>query len=93
MRSTNPEFKGEFPEDVVRAYATSILGPQDDALVLGHFHVERELACAGSKAYDRPCRQGNVINGGMWNRLSWRRSCRSPIIWRRPVEASRLVRA
>ena len=50
MRSTNPEFKGEFPEDVVRAYATSILGPQDDALVLGHFHVERELACAGSKA-------------------------------------------
>lgn len=44
LRSSNLEFKGAFPEAAVRAYAAAMLGPSDDALVLGHFHVERELA-------------------------------------------------
>jgi UDP-2,3-diacylglucosamine hydrolase len=44
LRSSNVEFKGVFPERAVRAYAATMLGPSDDALVLGHFHVERELA-------------------------------------------------
>jgi UDP-2,3-diacylglucosamine pyrophosphatase LpxH len=44
LRSSNVEFKSAFPERAVRAYAATMLGPSDDALVLGHFHVERELA-------------------------------------------------
>jgi UDP-2,3-diacylglucosamine hydrolase len=44
LRASNVEFKGAFPEAAVRAYAATMLGPDDDALVLGHFHVERELA-------------------------------------------------
>jgi UDP-2,3-diacylglucosamine hydrolase len=43
LRASNRAFKGGFPEQAVRAYAASLLGPGDDALVLGHFHVEREL--------------------------------------------------
>ncbi len=53
LRSTNPEFKREFPEAVVRAYATSVLGPEDDALVLGHFHVEKDLGSAGAESKAR----------------------------------------
>ena len=53
LRSTNPEFKGEFPEAVTRAYAASLLSPEDDALVLGHFHVEKDLAAAGPTAKAR----------------------------------------
>ena len=44
LRSSNQEFKREFPEALVREYARSLLGPEDDALVLGHFHVEKDLA-------------------------------------------------
>jgi UDP-2,3-diacylglucosamine hydrolase len=44
LRSSNLEFKRAFPEAAVRAYAASMLDPRDDALVLGHFHVEREIA-------------------------------------------------
>jgi UDP-2,3-diacylglucosamine hydrolase len=43
LRTSNPDFKRSFPETVVRAYAARLLGPRDDALVLGHFHVERDL--------------------------------------------------
>ena len=53
LRCTNPEFKREFPEAVVRAYATSVLGPKDDALVLGHFHIEKDLASAGARSRAR----------------------------------------
>jgi UDP-2,3-diacylglucosamine hydrolase len=43
LRSSNPDYKGAFPEQTVRAYAATVLGPRDDALVLGHFHVEKDL--------------------------------------------------
>jgi UDP-2,3-diacylglucosamine hydrolase len=46
MRSTNLEYKREFPETMVRAYAASRLAAGYDAVVLGHFHVERELSVA-----------------------------------------------
>ena len=44
LRSTNPEFKAAFPEAQVRDYAGTLLAPDDDALVLGHFHLEKDLA-------------------------------------------------
>lgn len=44
MRSTNLEMKREFPEALVRAYAQPRFAAGDDAVVLGHFHVEREIA-------------------------------------------------
>ena len=43
LRSSNKEFKSEFPEPIIRAYAARLLGPQDDALILGHFHIEKDL--------------------------------------------------
>lgn len=43
MRASNPAFKGWFPEQAVRDYAASFLARGHDALVLGHFHVERDL--------------------------------------------------
>jgi len=45
MRSTNLEFKREFPEELVREYAAGFLEGGHDAVVLGHFHVERDLDC------------------------------------------------
>ena len=44
LRSSNKEFKQAFPEATIRGYAASVASPDDDALVLGHFHVEKELA-------------------------------------------------
>lgn len=44
LRSSNREFKRSFPETSVREYAARLLLPGDDALVLGHFHQERDLA-------------------------------------------------
>jgi hypothetical protein len=35
--------KREFPEALLRAYAAEYLGPPGAAVVLGHFHVEKEL--------------------------------------------------
>jgi UDP-2,3-diacylglucosamine pyrophosphatase LpxH len=43
MRATNVDMKREFPEALVRAYAARHLDTADSAVVLGHFHVEREL--------------------------------------------------
>jgi len=43
LRRSNPDFKADFPEAQVRDYASALLGPGDDALVLGHFHLERDL--------------------------------------------------
>ena len=45
MRSTNMGFKREFPEARVREYASEFLDAGHDAVVLGHFHVERDLEC------------------------------------------------
>jgi UDP-2,3-diacylglucosamine hydrolase len=43
MRRTNLGFKREFPEAAIRAYAAPYLAAGHDAVVLGHFHVEKEL--------------------------------------------------
>ena len=43
MRSTNREFKREFPEAVIRDYGAPFLVDRTDTMVLGHFHVERAL--------------------------------------------------
>lgn len=44
MRSSNVAFKAAFPEAEIRAYADRLLQPDESDLVLGHFHIERELA-------------------------------------------------
>ena len=44
LRRANLDFKQEFPEADVRAYAEGFLGQGYDAVVLGHFHVEKDLA-------------------------------------------------
>jgi UDP-2,3-diacylglucosamine hydrolase len=43
LRTTNLEHKSSFPEEAIRRYARAPLGRGFDAVVLGHFHVEREL--------------------------------------------------
>ena len=44
MRSTNTDMKKEFPEALVRAYASPHFADGADAVVLGHFHDEHDLA-------------------------------------------------
>lgn len=46
MRGSNLGFKAVFPEAAVRAYAGSLLARGHDTVVLGHFHVERDLTAA-----------------------------------------------
>lgn len=46
LRRANRAYKGAFPEHVVRRYAAPLLEAGHDAIVLGHFHVERELEVA-----------------------------------------------
>jgi UDP-2,3-diacylglucosamine hydrolase len=43
LRRTNLEFKREFPEAQVLAYASEYLASGYDMVVLGHFHTERDL--------------------------------------------------
>jgi len=43
LRRANLEFKQEFPESRVRSYAARFLARGNDAVVLGHFHVEKDL--------------------------------------------------
>ena len=43
MRSMNLRYKHGFPEEAVRAYAAPLLARGHDMVVLGHFHVERDL--------------------------------------------------
>jgi len=43
MRGTNLGFKREFPEQAIRDYAAELFSWGQDIVVLGHFHVEREL--------------------------------------------------
>lgn len=43
MRSTNVGMKQEFPESMIQSYAAPHLAAPGAAVVLGHFHVEREL--------------------------------------------------
>ena len=44
MRATNLRQKAAFPESQARAYAAPYFETGYDAVVLGHFHVEKELA-------------------------------------------------
>ena len=44
LRRANLDFKQEFPETDVRAYAEGFLAHGYDAVILGHFHVEKDLA-------------------------------------------------
>lgn len=46
MRASNLRYKAAFPEDQVREYAARYLGEGHDAVVLGHFHVEKDLEAA-----------------------------------------------
>ena len=43
LRATNVDYKREFPEAQVREFAAGIVARGFDAVVLGHFHLEREL--------------------------------------------------
>jgi UDP-2,3-diacylglucosamine hydrolase len=43
MRGRNLAYKAAFPEAVVRDYAAGFLARGFDAVVLGHFHVEKDL--------------------------------------------------
>ena len=43
MRKSNREFKAGFPEPEVRTYAAGFLQQGYDTVVLGHFHVEKDL--------------------------------------------------
>lgn len=43
MRGTNLAMKREVPEDLLRAYAAPRFAAGCDAVVLGHFHVEKDL--------------------------------------------------
>jgi UDP-2,3-diacylglucosamine hydrolase len=44
MRATNVDMKREFPEAQVRAYAEPHLHTPGSAVLLGHFHIEKDLA-------------------------------------------------
>jgi UDP-2,3-diacylglucosamine pyrophosphatase LpxH len=43
MRRTNLAYKQAFPEEQVRAFAASRFAEGHDVVVLGHFHVEKDL--------------------------------------------------
>lgn len=43
MRSSNLNYKGSFPEGIVREYAAGFHRKGHDVVVLGHFHTERDL--------------------------------------------------
>jgi UDP-2,3-diacylglucosamine hydrolase len=47
MRRTNLAYKRLFPESEVRAYSERRFGEGYDLVVLGHFHVEKELGFEG----------------------------------------------
>ncbi len=49
MRATNLRMRREFPEELVRAYAAPHLTTAGAAVVLGHFHVEKELHAGPAK--------------------------------------------
>jgi len=55
MRATNLDYKQEFPEAQIRAYAERYLSRGHDIVVLGHFHVERQLEVT------EPGRAGRIL--------------------------------
>ncbi len=55
LRSSNLNFKQRFPEQTVREYAARFLSAGHDIVVLGHFHVERDLSV------DAPDKNGRIF--------------------------------
>lgn len=53
MRQTNLAYKQAFPEAQVRAYAASRFREGHDVVVLGHFHVEKDLSADSDGASGR----------------------------------------
>jgi hypothetical protein len=64
MRTTNVDMKREFPEALVWEYASRHLESPSAAVVLGHFHVEKELHA------------GSTEGGGVFVLPEWKRSRR-----------------
>jgi UDP-2,3-diacylglucosamine pyrophosphatase LpxH len=54
MRSTNLAFKRQFPEAEIRRYARGFFATGHDLVVLGHFHVERDIVCEGGRVVVLP---------------------------------------
>lgn len=54
MRRSNRQFKRHFPERAVRAYAAPRFAQGRDMVVLGHFHVEKELDATPGRIYVLP---------------------------------------
>lgn len=55
MRTTNVEYKREFPEAAAREFAAGIVSSGFDVVVLGHFHVERDLRLESPHPRGRLC--------------------------------------
>jgi UDP-2,3-diacylglucosamine pyrophosphatase LpxH len=53
MRGTNLAQKRALPEELLREFAVARLREGHDAVVLGHFHVEREIPIAAPGAAGR----------------------------------------
>lgn len=53
MRGGNARFKTTFPEDAVRAYAAGFFERGHDTVVLGHFHMEKDLDATSPTAAGR----------------------------------------
>ena len=53
MRGSNRTFKGAFPEGPVRAYSERFFARGHDSVVLGHFHVEKDLTAGSPTAPGR----------------------------------------
>ena len=49
LRGTNLDMKREFPAAFIRRFAERRIAAGDDIVVLGHFHVERELTIEGRR--------------------------------------------
>lgn len=60
LRPTNVEHKSGFPEREVRRYAATHLAAGFDAVVLGHFHAERDLRA------EPPSRPGRILVLPCW---------------------------
>jgi UDP-2,3-diacylglucosamine hydrolase len=55
MRHMNPDFKDSFPQPEIETYAATFARRGHDAIVLGHFHVERQWKLeGGSEVYVLP---------------------------------------
>jgi len=60
LRASNRAFKGGIDDDLLRRYAASLVAGPGELVVLGHFHVERDLALAP------PAPPGRVIVVPEW---------------------------